>query len=216
MNASVVGVQVGRTAPLAWVDGHVSSAIVKHAVEVLDVARDGADGDEQADLTVHGGPDKALCCYPAEHLAWLGDTVADPAAAAPGAVGENLTIAGYDEQAARIGDVLRLGTVRAQVSQPRGPCFKLAARWSVKDLPATISRSLRTGYYLRVLEPGTIRVGDGVEVLERAAHDVTVAEVVRITYVDRADEAAVDRALAVPALAEQWRAALLHLRARRA
>lgn len=215
--AVVTGVQVGRAAALPWRDGAVPSAIVKTAVTgPLNAGPGGADGDEQADLTVHGGPDKALCCYPAEHLAWLARTVGDDAAGRPGAVGENLTIRGYDEGTARIGDVVRAGTVLGQVCQPRGPCFKLAARWRHTELPAVIARSLRTGYYLRVLEAGAVAVGDTVELVERAPADVTVAEVVRVTYVDRRDEDAVDRVLAVDALALQWRDALEALRARRA
>ena len=204
---------MGRAAPLAWRGGTVSSGIVKHAVDgAWELGLEGFPGDEQADLTVHGGPDKAVCAYAVEHRAgWeelLGVTLPS------GAFGENLTLAGLGEDAVHIGDVLTVGGARVQVSQPRGPCYKLAARWGRKDLPALMARGGRSGYYFRVLEPGAVRAGDELVLRERSS-DVSVADVMRVTYRDRRDSSGLEAVLAVPELAQQWRDPLLVL-ARRA
>lgn len=209
----VLSLQVGRAAPLAWRGGTVSSAIVKTPVSgPLALGREGFDGDEQADRAVHGGPDKAVCCYPDEHGAhWArGLGVAPP----PGAFGENLRTSGATEADVRIGDTFALGTATVQVSQPRGPCFKLAARHGRKDLPALMARGRISGWYLRVLAPGVVAVGDELVPLARTS-DLTVDEVMRVTYVDRGDRAALERALGVSELAASWRAALEHLLERR-
>jgi MOSC domain-containing protein YiiM len=130
-----------------------------------------------------------------------------------GAVGENLSLEGLLEPEAHIGDVFRVGTATVQVSQPRGPCFKLAAKWGVKNLPAKLSADRASGFYFRVLEPGAIQAGDELERLERGG-EFTVAEVMRVTYVDRDDVDAMRPMLDDPALAAQWKDALRYFLAR--
>jgi MOSC domain-containing protein YiiM len=166
-------------------------------------------GDEQADLRVHGGPDKAVCCYPSEHFPrWAALLERD--AMPPGAFGENLTLAGLLEQDAHIGDTYTLGDAVVQVSQPRGPCFKLAARWGKKALTRDMAYDMVAGFYLRVLQPGTVGAGDAMTLADRVS-DVTVAEVLRVTYRDRHDPEALARVAGVPELAEQWRGSLARL-----
>jgi MOSC domain-containing protein YiiM len=114
-----------------------------------------------------------------------------------------------------IGDTYTLGDATVEVSQPRGPCFKVAARWGVRTLPAEMARRLIAGFYFRVLTPGTVAAGDMMELIERGS-DVTVAEVLRVTYRDRHDPPALARVMAVPQLADQWRAALTALAQRNA
>lgn len=209
---TVLSFQVGRPSPLPWLDGSVPSAIVKHTVTgPVAVGPDGCAGDEQADLTVHGGPDKAICCYPSEHAArWAPVLGQEPP---PGAFGENMTLAGLTEETVHIGDAFTLGDALVQVSQPRGPCFKLAARWGVKELPALMSREMASGFYLRVVRAGDVRAGDTMTLVGRTSA-VSVREVMRVTYVDRHDIDGLRAALAVPELALQWRAGLLSLLSR--
>jgi MOSC domain-containing protein YiiM len=208
VSGRVRSLRVGRAAPLPWRDTAVESAIVKHAVDGrLTLGPLGFDGDEQADLSVHGGVDKAICCYPSEHFAgWRERTGLD---IADGAFGENLTLAGLVEHDVHIGDTYTLGDdgVVVQVSQPRGPCFKVAARWGRRTMPAEMAQGLIAGFYFRVVETGTVGAGDALTLVDRVS-DVTVAEVLRVTYRDRHDPPALQRVVAVPELAEQWLRAL--------
>jgi MOSC domain-containing protein YiiM len=206
----VLTVQVGRPSDVRWRGRKVPSSIVKSGVDGRIALRvDNLDGDEQADLTVHGGPDKAVCCYPSEHLPFWAAFL-ERAELPHGAFGENLTLSGLTEDAVHIGDTYTVGTATVQVSQPRGPCFKLAARWNARTLPAEMARGLKSGFYFRVLEPGDVGAGDGLELVDRVS-DVTVAEVMRVTYRDRHDPPALAAVVAVPELAEQWRSALATL-----
>jgi MOSC domain-containing protein YiiM len=206
MLARVVSLQVGRAADLPWGDGTVRSGIVKTPVDgALPLGPEGFDGDEQADLTVHGGPDKAVCCYPREHVPLWEEQLG---AEIPfGAFGENLSLEGLVEADVNVGDTGALGTAVVQVSQPRGPCFKLAARWRKRALPALMARGGISGWYLRVLEPGVVRAGDELALTERRS-EVSIADVMRVTYTDRSDLPEIGRVLEVPELAQQWRWAL--------
>ncbi|HEU4976917.1 MAG TPA: MOSC domain-containing protein [Baekduia sp.] len=211
--ADVLSLRVGRPAALPWRGRDVRSAFVKAPVDGRVPAGPlGLAGDEQADLRVHGGPDKAICCYASEHLAGWNQRFG--LELGPGAFGENLTLAGMTEDVVHIGDVVTVGTVTAQVSQPRGPCFKVAARWGRRELVAAMARELRAGFYLRVLEPGEIAAGDRLELVERVS-EISVAEVLRVTYRDRHDPAALQAVLDVPELAAVWREDLETLRDRR-
>jgi MOSC domain-containing protein YiiM len=204
----VLSVQVGRAGTLPWRGKDVRSAIVKDDVGSARVAvgAGGVAGDEQADLRVHGGPDKAVCCYPSEHLAAWSALLSRELP--HGAFGENLTLRGLTEDRVHIGDTYTLGDgLVVQVSQPRGPCFKIAARWRSRTLPKELAQGLKAGFYLRVVEPGDVGAGDPMTLVDRVS-EVTVAEVLRVTYRDRRDAAALHAVIGVPELAEQWRAAL--------
>lgn len=211
----VLSLRVGAAKPILPFRGHmVESGIYKDAVDGrLALTTDGLPGDEQADLTVHGGPDKAVCCYPSEHFPHWRATIHPDIDA--GAFGENLTLTGLTEHDAFIGDTYALGTDGAvvQVSQPRGPCYKVGVRWSSKTLVRLMGEDLMAGFYFRVLEPGSVGAGDTLTLLDRPS-DVSVAEVLRVTYRDRHDIAALQHVHAVPTLADQWRAALDHLLSR--
>lgn len=202
----VVSLQVGLPAPLPWRGREVASAIVKRPVNgAVALGPEGFDGDAQADRSVHGGPDKAVCCYPVEHQAGLAARIGAPLP--PGAFGENLTLRGLTEDLVHVGDVFAIGTAEVQVSQPRGPCYKLAARWDLKELPAILARGGMTGFYFRVLRPGAVAAGDEVLLLERRSA-VTVADVLRVTYTDRRDAEGIAAAMAADGLAAGWRATL--------
>jgi MOSC domain-containing protein YiiM len=204
----VLSLRVAQASTLSWRGKDVPSAFLKAPVDGrLALGELGFDGDEQADLTVHGGPDKAVCCYPSEHLPWWRDHTGLPME--HGAFGENLSLEGLVESAVHIGDTYTLGDDGAvvQVSQPRGPCFKVAARWGARTMPAAMARGLIAGFYFRVLTPGTVGPGDTLQLTDRVS-DVTVAEVLRVTYRDRHDPPALQRVVAVPELAAQWRTGL--------
>ena len=206
MAGRVVSLQVGTPGSLPWRGKQVRTAIFKEPVDGrVTLTPTGFEGDVQADLRYHGGPDKAVCCYPIEHRpdweALVGGTLPH------GAFGENLTTGGLLEAGVHVGDVLSVGTATVQVSQPRGPCFKLGARWGKRTLPGRMAKEQRSGWYLRVLRAGTVAAGDELRLLERVS-EISVAEVMRVTYVDKADLPALRRVLAVPELAEAWREAL--------
>ncbi len=208
--ARVLSLRVGRARPSLPHRGRLMrTGYLKDPVaERLALGLENLDGDEQGDLRVHGGPDKAVCCYPSEHFPHWRETIDEEIG--PGAFGENLTLEGLTEHDVHIGDTYTLGDAVVQVSQPRGPCVKVAARWRSRTLVRLMGEELRAGFYLRVLETGSVGAGDMMTLTERVS-DVSVAEVLRVTYRDRHDVEAMRAAHAVPELAEQWRGALEQL-----
>ncbi len=164
--------------------------------------------DEQADLENHGGPDKAICCYAAEHYpSWRG------ALELPdlpyGAFGENFTINGLNEATICIGDQYSIGTATVEVSQPRQPCWKLARRWRIKELPAVVIETGRTGWYFRVVQPGTVQAGQELTLIARPCPDWPIARANDIFYRGKHDAAANEALGAVKLLSENWREHLL-------
>lgn len=151
------------------------SAIYKHPVTGPIMVRSrNLDGDQQADLKVHGGPDKAVYCYPAEHYAaWSGE-LGRPLDF--GYFGENVTLSGLSERALHIGDVLSIGEAVLQVSQPRLPCFKLGIKFGDQRFVARFRQSRRCGFYCRVLQEGMIESAQSIEIVERAESHLTIAE----------------------------------------
>lgn len=161
------------------------------------------DGDRQADLSVHGGVDKAVYAYPVEHYDhWRRALGRDLPL---GQFGENLTVSGMLESAISIGDAYRIGAATVQVTQPRTPCFKLGIRMGDRRFLRPFLASGRTGFYLRVLEEGELGAGDAIEIVHRDPAGLTVAEVLRLAYEDREDIEGSRRAAAVEALSEGWR-----------
>lgn len=184
---AVVSLQVGRVAPLG--PQGVPSAFVKTGVAgAVRVGVLGLDGDEQADLSVHGGPDKAVYAYAASrYAAWAVDFPQHAALLVPGAFGENLTIAGLDEATLCAGDIHEIGSALLQVCQPRQPCFKFALRFADTSMPRAMVRSGRSGWYYRVLREGTIAAGDAVHLVERPHPDLAFETLIRVVYRNSAD-----------------------------
>ncbi|WP_246578461.1 MOSC domain-containing protein [Cohnella xylanilytica] len=162
----------------------------------------GLEGDEQADLVNHGGPDKAVCVYSYLHYShWeavLGRKLP------MGAFGENFTLDGISEDMVHVGDVFRVGGATVQISQPRVPCWKLAMRWGLDELPALVTQTGATGFYFRVLEPGEVAAGE-IELVRRHPAGLSVKEANRIMHRDKKDTEGIRRLLAVEALADSWR-----------
>jgi len=183
----------------------ITSGIRKRPVagETVAVGRTNIAGDGQADLRVHGGPDKAVYAYPGEHLPWWNEQLPREAPFGPGSFGENLTTAGIDEEMARIGDVWRWGSALLQICQPRYPCFKLVLATEQPDMVKRFLAAGRSGWYLRVLESGDAPVTGPVEVVAVDPAEVTVAEAARAAL-PGADPLTRIRVAATPALATSW------------
>jgi MOSC domain-containing protein YiiM len=166
----------------------------------------GLAGDAVANTKVHGGVDQALLMYAASHYPVWESELGRPMG--PGAFGENLTVDGLDEDSVCIGDVLAVGTVRLEVSQPRQPCATLARRHQIRDMIAIVRGNGRSGWYLRVLTEGTLEAGQSIEVADRPnpAWPIRRAAVVMRAR-DREPAAAADLARC-RGLSEGWRSRL--------
>jgi MOSC domain-containing protein YiiM len=162
------------------------------------------DGDRQADLTVHGGPHKAVYAYPSEHYPFWRHEL--PGMDLPwGMFGENLTTEGLAEAELHVGDRLQIGTAIIMVRQPRMPCYKLAAKFRRDDMLERFLASGRSGFYFSVEKEGTVAAGDSFEFLSRGEEAITIAEMNRIFASDRYNRNLLQRAIATPALPESWR-----------
>jgi MOSC domain-containing protein YiiM len=185
-----------------------TTGFVKHpVVGPLWLGRTNLVGDGQADLQNHGGPEKAVCVYAAEHYPFWRATLAKPELPW-GAFGENFTVEGLIEAAVCIGDVYAVGDALMQVSQPRQPCWKLARRWRVKDLAAQVQRTGHTGWYFRVLQEGDVAPGQPLRLLERPYAQWSVARANEIMHHQGHDRTGAAALAACPLLAPNWQATL--------
>ena len=187
---------------LIMLDGSpVKTGIFKLPIEGrMAVVEDGLVGDRQANLSVHGGPDKAVYAYGTEDYEWWSGELGRETV--PGLFGENLTVEGLDPSHAEIGERWRVGTALLEVSEPRQPCGKLAAKMGDPRFVRRFAKALRLGAYLRVIEPGELGAGDRINVVERPGHGITVETLGRIAFGDRELAAG---ALDAPALSATWR-----------
>ncbi|MBZ5641060.1 MAG: MOSC domain-containing protein [Acidobacteriia bacterium] len=201
----IVSVNVGPPREIEWRGRTVRTSIFKEPVEgAVRVRSLNLDGDEQSDLTVHGGVDKAVYVYPAEHYGYWRREL--PGVALPwGAFGENLTTEGLLEVDVNIGDRLRAGSAELVVTQPRMPCYKLGVRFDRLDMVKRFLASGRSGFYLAVIREGEIAAGDAVTWIARDDHVVSVADVVDLYRSDAANQDLLLRASELPALPEGWR-----------
>jgi MOSC domain-containing protein YiiM len=179
------------------------SAIGKAPVEgLVKVAGVNVQGDDQADRTVHGGPDKAVYAYASEDEAWWAEQLGREVG--PGAFGENLTLEGVDVSGAVIGERWRIGTVELQVCQPRLPCFKLGLKFEDPTMLKRFAQAERPGAYLRILVEGELGAGDRVDISDRPAHGVTIAQVSRAIMLDERQLAAAAQAPELPHSLSRW------------
>jgi MOSC domain-containing protein YiiM len=212
MNATVVSVQVGAVRELghagastvmdrAWRSGIFKAPVADRRL----VTALGIDGDEQADLVSHGGPDKAVLAYSAENLTAWADLLGE---VGPGGFGENLTISGLDETTVCIGDRYRIGDVLVECSQPRQPCWKLDRKWRRRDLGARVIETGRSGWYYRVIETGFVGAGDDVVLVARPHAAWPVVRAARIMHRMDTDTQAARELATLAELPESWRDAL--------
>lgn len=162
------------------------------------------DGDRQADLSVHGGAQKAVYLYPSEHYDFWKREL--PEVELPfGVFGENLTTAGLLETEISIGDKFRIGAAEVMVTQPRMPCYKLGIRFNRSDIIKRFLASERSGFYVSVLREGEVGAGDRVELTERGPSALRVVDVVRLYGTDKNNSELLRRAIDTQALPESWR-----------
>jgi MOSC domain-containing protein YiiM len=203
----VVSVNVGYPRPVVWQGRRIMTGIFKEPVAGrVAVRRLNLEGDGQADLSVHGGPDKAVYAYPSEHYPFWRNEL-ELSDLPWGAFGENLTTEGLWEDEVHVGDRFRIGTAEAVVTQPRTPCFKLGIRFGREDVIERFLESGRPGFYLRVLQEGDVAAGDSMERIHEEENRVTVVDLVRL-YLERhgtSDPDLLRRAVEAEGLAEGWR-----------
>jgi MOSC domain-containing protein YiiM len=201
----LVSVNVGLPQEVIWKGKTVTTGIFKEPVEErVKVRFLNLDGDRQADLTVHGGLDKAIYVYPVEHYEyWRGEL---PEMELPwGMFGENLTTVGLLEDSVNIGDRFRIGTAEVMVTQPRMPCYKLGIKFGRANMVKQFLDSRLTGFYFSVLQEGEVGVGDAMELISRDENNVTVADITRLYVRQRDDLQMLHRAAQVKALPDGWR-----------
>jgi MOSC domain-containing protein YiiM len=202
----IISVNVGTPGPQIYRGHLVSTAGHKQPVAEAMLRLTNLDGDRQADLKNHGGPDKAVCVYSFDHYPYWESAFGRKLT--PGAFSENFTISGLRESRVSIGDTFRAGEAVVQISQPRKPCSKLAGRHNRKDLPALIHANGFSGFYLRVLSEGMVRAGDEFTLVTRHPMGVTVEFANQVMYEQRHDLDSLRRLLAVPELSAVWRGTL--------
>jgi MOSC domain-containing protein YiiM len=201
----LVSVNVGLPRLLTWEGATFKTGIFKNPVKGRVMLRTtNLDGDRQADLSVHGGPNKAVYCYPSEHYAAWNAELADPTRTC-GAFGENFTTEGLLEATVSIGDRYRVGSAVVRVTTPRLPCFKLAAKFQGEDMIDRFLRSGRCGFYFSVVEEGEVGAGDEFELLGREDPTLTIAEVNNLYTAKSPDRETLQRSLDVKLLPASWR-----------
>jgi MOSC domain-containing protein YiiM len=204
----LVSVNVGMPRLLAWAGATFKTGIFKNPVQDRVMLRTtNLDGDRQADLSVHGGLNKAVYGYPSEHYAaWSAELpeLLDPARTW-GAFGENFTTEGLLEAEVSVGDRYRIGSAVVRVTTPRLPCYKLAAKFQRDDMIERFVLSGRCGFYFAVVQAGEVGAGDEFEFLGREDPTLPIAEVNRLYTAKSLDRESLQRSLDVKSLPESWR-----------
>ena len=202
----LLSVNVGLPREVEWNGRVIHTSIFKTPVEGrVRVRKLNLEGDQQSDLSVHGGIDKAVYVYPSVHYSFWHEQL--PGADLPwGAFGENFTTEGtLDDTTVHIGDRFRVGSAAFVVTQPRMPCFKLGIRFGRADIIKRFLRSGRNGFYFAVIEEGEVAAGDSIELVTRDEDGITVADIVYLYGVDASNQDLLHRVSELPALPESWR-----------
>lgn len=204
----VISVNVGLPREVIWKGMTVQTGIFKEPVDgPVSISKLNLAGDKQADLTVHGGAEKAVYAYPSEHYEYWRRTL--PAIPFSwGKFGENLTTEGLTEDSVCIGDRLRFGSAILMATQPRMPCYKLALRFERDDMIKRFLVSQRSGFYFSVIEEGEVQAGSKVEILSRDPDRVAVVDIVRLFLRQAHDPELLHRAMNASALPRNWKAEL--------
>lgn len=205
MHARVRAVLTGRVVALG--PKAVASGIFKQPRSTaVAVEKDGLSGDEQGDLIHHGGREKAIHHYPFDHYHfWSAERPQISDAMVTGAFGENISTEGITEVDICVGDVFQLGTALVQVSQGRQPCWRLNERFGDIQMARSVQKSGRTGWYYRVLEPGAVKAGDELVLLQRGAVQWTIGRIWRVLFRDTLNYEALAELADLPVLASAWR-----------
>ncbi|MGB0121870.1 MAG: MOSC domain-containing protein [Silvibacterium sp.] len=209
----LMSLNTGLPRDVTWHGRTVTTGIFKEPVHSRVALRKlNLDGDRQADLTVHGGPYKAVYCYPFAHYDYWKRELPDRELPI-GIFGENFTLDGSPEEPVHLGDQFSVGSAKVVVTQPRLPCYKLGIRFEADDMVKRFFISGRTGFYLAVTSEGEVGIGDEMRVISRDPNNVPVSEITRLYAEKRysnADVASVQQALRVAALPESWKEYFRH------
>ncbi len=198
---TVTHLWVGKAQWQSFGGNDIFTGAQKRLVDSISVQTEGALDDEQGNRKVHGGPEKALLLYTHDDYAqWARDGYQFE----PGNFFENVTIDGLSISDIHLADTLQIGEVRVQVSQIRRPCTTLAHRWNMKDLPRLVQATARSGFYVRILQPGSIRVNDTVELTKREPGSVDLREVNRVMNIDRTDAQGIRALIDAPGMPPRW------------
>jgi MOSC domain-containing protein YiiM len=204
----VISVNVGLPREVIWKGMTVQTGIFKDPVDgPVTIKKLNLTGDQQADLTVHGGAEKAVYAYPAEHYEYWQKKLPE-VPFSWGKFGENLTTEGLVEDSLCIGDRLRVGSAILMVTQPRMPCYKLPLRFDRDDIIKSFLTSQRSGFYFSVIEEGEVQAGSKVEIVSRDPQRVAVVDIVRLYLRQAHDPEILHRAMNVSALPQHWKAEL--------
>lgn len=200
MKLDIYSVGVGKPVVYDW----GTSGIRKHPVDgALAIFETGCEGDGQADLKSHGGPDKAACCYPLEHYPYWLERLGKRIWAH--SFGENLSLKGATEDDICVGDIFECGQLILQVSQPRRPCWKLARLHDRKEIVLWAQDTGKTGWYTRVLQPGVAVAGARLQLSERLFPNWTISRANTLIYSKNPNPAHLRELSEIPALSESWR-----------
>jgi MOSC domain-containing protein YiiM len=196
----LISVNVGLPREITVSGKTVRTSIWKYPVQGrIHVSTLNLDGDQQSDLSVHGGVDKAVYLYPSEHYSYWGTQWPD--VELPwGAFGENFTSEGIFEDQAKVGDRIRVGSAEFMVTQPSVPCFKLGIRFNRRDMVKHFLESKRSGFYLWVIREGEVEIGDAIEFTEKQESGLTITDIVNLYTVDSRNQELLRRATVAHAL----------------
>jgi MOSC domain-containing protein YiiM len=206
----ILSLNVGLPREVSWQGKVVTTGIFKEPVDRPVMMRTlNLDGDAQADLTVHGGANKAVYAYPSEHYDyWRGEL---PGVNLPwGMFGENFTTKGLLEETVYIGDKFRIGETEVMVTEPRMPCYKLGIKFGRADIIKRFLASRRTGFYFAVAREGMVSAGAALELTGREQQEISVADITRLYAFEKDDLKSLRRAIEVEALPENWKGYFQH------
>ena len=206
----ILSLNVGLSREVKWDGKIITTGIFKNPVEGPVMLRKlNLDGDQQADLTVHGGVTKAAYAYPSEHYGYWRTEL--PGVDLPwGMFGENFTTEGLAESAVYIGDKFRIGDAEVLITEPRMPCYKLGIKFGRADIIKRFLASRRTGFYFAVVREGMVGAGDAMELIGREQQDISVADITRLYAFEKNDVKSLRRALEVESLPESWKGYFRH------
>lgn len=206
----ILSVNVGLPREVTWQGKAVTTGIFKEPVNAPVMLRTlNLDGDQQADLTVHGGTSKAVYVYPSEHYGyWRAEL---PGVDLPwGMFGENFTTDGLHEEAVYIGDRFQIGETEVMATEPRMPCYKLGIKFGRADIIKRFLAGRRTGFYFAVVREGMVAAGDSIKLIGREQQEIRIADITRLYAFEKNDLKALRRAIEVEALPESWKGYFQH------
>jgi MOSC domain-containing protein YiiM len=207
----LLAVSVGTPKEVSYVDRKgraktTTTGIFKTPVDARVMLRtNNLDGDGQADLNAHGGPDKAVYVYTRENYTFWTDALGRDDLAPAGQFGENFTVEGMSDEEVCVGDRFRVGDALVEVTQPRVPCFKLGVLMGIDNFQKRFVEECRTGFYLRVLEEGEVGAGDAIERAGVGAVCMSVRDIMHLLYFEPDNVAGARKALEIEALSPGWR-----------